>query len=59
MGTKFEFSHDWLSGDPFVSEADVTGLYEPDVAVVVATTTVRGQGTGPAPMDDWSAWGSR
>ena len=38
--------------DPFVTEADVAGLYHPDTAAVASRQTACDQGSGPTRIDD-------
>jgi hypothetical protein len=37
---------------PFVVEADVIGLYRPDIAAAASKATASDQGSGPTQIDD-------
>jgi hypothetical protein len=39
-------------GGPFVSEADVIGLYRPDIAAAASKATACDPGSGPVRIDD-------
>jgi len=40
------------AGGPFVGEADVVGLYRPDVAAAASRATACDPGSGPVRIDD-------
>ncbi len=40
------------NGGPFVTEAEIAGLYHPDVAAVASRATASDPGSGPTRIDD-------
>ena len=51
--TTFDITDEVIDiGGPFVGEADVIGLYHPDIATVASRATACDPGSGPTRIDD-------
>jgi hypothetical protein len=48
----YDATEDACYAGPFVTEADVAGLYHPDVAAVASRATASDPGSGPTRIDD-------
>lgn len=52
MQATYERLDEIRTGDPFLGETDVIGLYDPDIAAAASRATLTDQGSGQWSKDD-------
>ncbi len=52
MRATFDAADETANSGPFVGEADVIGLYRPDIAAAASKATASDPGSGPTRIDD-------